>query len=454
MGVTSNDTDLSCWGLSKDTLLKILENIKNEIYVIDKNFDIMFVSKTSIENYGLHPDEMIGKNHNDFVGKYWFPSVNSLVAKEKRRACIEQFSVTGKKFISTAVPVLDDQHDLKMIVSVVQEEPQYFDLTIDPEQTHALSSRANILTHSPEMLALLEKCNKASKCDAPILIQGPSGTGKSMLAKYIHQNSPRCNGPFLTINCASIPENLLESELFGYESHAFTGASAKGKKGLIELADNGTLFLDEVGELAISSQAKLLHAIENNQFIPVGGYKARQVNVRIISATNRDLQQLVEEKKFREDLFWRLNIIDFMLPPLASRKEDIHLLATYFLNIYNEKYGQNKAFSPEVTQIFLNYSWPGNIRQLKNVIERAFIISQKPEIVVSDLPSTLVVKSNIPLCQEVSDLKSQLEAYEKAYVLEMYAKYKSSRKMAEVMKISHSKANYLINKYCRSAEDH
>lgn len=453
MSIISNGTDPYYWGLTRDTLLKILENIKNEIYVIDKNFNIMFISKTSIENYGLRPDEMIGHNHYDFVGKYWFPSVNDLVAKEKRRACIEQVTITGKKIISTSVPVFNEHHDLKMIVSVVQEEPQFFDLTIDPQKSDEFSSRINILTRSPEMLALMEMCNRAAKCDAPVLIQGASGTGKSILAKYIHQNSPRCHGPFLSINCASIPENLLESELFGYESHAFTGASAKGKRGLIELADNGTLFLDEVGELAISSQAKLLHAIENNQFIPVGGCKTKHVNVRIISATNQNLKQFVEEKKFREDLFWRLNIIDFLLPPLASRKEDIILLATYFLNIYNEKYGQNKAFSPEVTQIFSNYSWPGNIRQLKNVIERVFIISQSSEIVASDLPSTLVVKGNTPQLHEVSDLNSQLEAHEKTYVLKMYTKYKSSRKMAEVMKVSHSKANYLINKYCRSAED-
>ncbi len=449
----SNGSDLPCRGLSRDTLLKILDNINHEIYVLDKNFIILYISKSSLENYGLYPHEMIGQNHNSFVGKYWYPSVNSLVAKEKRTACIAQVSVTGKKFISTAVPVFDEHRDLKMIVSIVQEEAQSLDLTIDLQNSVALSSRINILTRSPKMHMLMETCDKAAKADVPVLIQGASGTGKSMLAKYIHQNSPRCNGPFLSINCASIPENLLESELFGYECNAFTGASTKGKTGLIELANNGTLFLDEVGELAISSQAKLLNAIENKQFIPVGGLKARHVNVRIISATNRNLQNLVEEKKFREDLFWRLNIIDLEIPSLASRKEDIVVWANYFLHVYNEKYTQNKTISTEVIQVFRNYAWPGNIRQLKNVIERAFIISQKSEIVVSDLPSLLITEWNHSSLQKAADLKSQLEEYERVYVSKMYAKYKSSRKMAEVMNISYTKANHLVNKYCRSAQN-
>lgn len=450
-GNNANDVIAPYYGLSREVLLKILDNISNEVYVLDKNLDILYVSKSSFENYGLHPDQMIGHNHNDFSGKYWIPSVIPLVVTEKRRGSVEIFTITGKNFINMTVPVFDEQGDLKMIVAILQKESEIFDSAIDQE-THELSSRINIMSRSREMELLMKKCNKAAKTDAPVLIQGESGTGKSILAKYIHQNSLRYNGPFLSINCASIPENLLESELFGYEAYAFTGASAKGKPGLIELADNGTLFLDEVGELTISSQAKLLNVIENNQFIPVGSCTTKKVNVRIISATNKNLLELVEKKNFREDLFWRLNIIDMELPPLASRKEDIVLWATYFLNLYNTKYGQQKTFSPEVIQVFLNYQWPGNIRQLKNEIERAFIMSQRQEILVSDLNSALIPEE-MSQFQQASDLKSRFEEYERVYISKMYAKYKNSRNMGDALKVCHSTANCLINKYCRSADD-
>jgi transcriptional regulator with PAS, ATPase and Fis domain len=179
---SASNADVSCWGLTRDMLLKILDNITNEIYVLDKNFDILYVSKNSLENYGLCPDEMIGQNHYNFAGKYWFPSVIPLVTKEKRHACIEQVSITGKKFISTAVPVFEEHGDQEMIIAVLQEEPPFLDLTTSLRKSDELASRINILTRSPEMLALMETCDKVAKCDAPVLIQGASGTGISVLA--------------------------------------------------------------------------------------------------------------------------------------------------------------------------------------------------------------------------------------------------------------------------------
>ncbi len=300
------------------------------------------------------------------------------------------------------------------------------------------------------MKNILNLSKKIAVSDIPVLIQGESGTGKSILAKYIHEHSLRRSEPFLSINCAAIPENLLESELFGYAPYAFTDANPKGKKGLLSLANNGTLFLDEIGELALPLQAKLLNVIENCQFIPIGGKKTETVNIRIISATNKNLEQLIKEKNFREDLFWRLNIIDLKTPSLTERREDILPLSNFYLNIFNEKYQANKTFSKEVLEFFSNYSWPGNIRQLKNIIERTFIICKNSRILVSDLPKILTETSFIETTEKINthDFDKELEKYEEIYVKKMFLLHNSSRKMAKALNISQSKANILINKYC------
>lgn len=440
------------YNLDEKTLKKILDNIHYEIYITDKDLTILYISKNCYEHYGLTQEEMIGKNHNDFVGDYWYPSVLPLVLEEKRHMCISQITKTGKKLISTAIPILDENKDIKFTLSIVQEKVDNLYINLDNfsnqhDEPFLSRTACNLITRSDSMFQLLNLCKKIACSDIPVLIQGESGTGKTILAKYIHEHSSRKGQPFLSLNCAAIPENLLESELFGYAPYAFTDASSKGKPGLISLANNGTLFLDEIGELALPLQAKLLNVVENGYYIPIGGKKEESVNVRIISATNRKLESLIEQKKFREDLYWRLNIIELKIPSLIDRKEDIIPLSNYYLNIFNGRYKDNKTFSPEALETLKNYSWPGNIRQLKNVIERIFILLEKRIITNSDLPQFLFENHKNIEVEEKNDFYTQIESFEKKYIERAFSLHNSSRKLAKALGISQSKANHLINKY-------
>ena len=221
--------------------------------------------------------------------------------------------------------------------------------------------------------------------DVPVIIQGESGTGKELIAKLIHTNSPRNEGPFIAVNSAAIPRELMESELFGYEKGAFTGA-IETRLGKFELANNGTLFLDEIGDMALDLQSKLLRAIQGQEFYRVGGKQPIQVDVRIIAATNQDIEKAVEEKKFREDLLYRLNVVTIKLPPLRSRKEDIPLLVEYFLQKFQEEMGiEPRTISPNATNALKSYSWPGNVRQLENILRRAVLLSPNPMLTPDDV---------------------------------------------------------------------
>ena len=221
--------------------------------------------------------------------------------------------------------------------------------------------------------------------DVPVIIQGESGTGKELVAKLIHTNSPRNEGPFIAVNSAAIPRELMESELFGYEKGAFTGA-IETRLGKFELANNGTLFLDEIGDMALDLQSKLLRAIQGQEFYRVGGKQPIQVDVRIIAATNQDIEKAVEEKKFREDLLYRLNVVTIKLPPLRSRKEDIPLLVEYFLQKFQEEMGiEPRTISPNATNALKSYSWPGNVRQLENILRRAVLLSPNPMLTPDDV---------------------------------------------------------------------
>jgi DNA-binding NtrC family response regulator len=245
----------------------------------------------------------------------------------------------------------------------------------------------NFIGKSQVMQEVFDKVIKIGKSKAStILIQGESGTGKELVARAIHESSNGGNRPFLEINCAALPESLLESELFGHEKGAFTDAKFR-KKGLFELAENGTIFLDEIGEMGITLQSRLLRVIENKTFRRVGGVKDLRVNTRIISATNRDIQQAIKDGHFRNDLYYRLQVIPIHLPPLRERKQDIPLIANHFITLFNKEFSKNiKKVSSEVAKLLSNYSWPGNVRELKNVIERAILLEAEDELLPEHLP--------------------------------------------------------------------
>ncbi|EDP74147.1 sigma-54 dependent transcriptional regulator [Hydrogenivirga sp. 128-5-R1-1] len=276
----------------------------------------------------------------------------------------------------------------------------------------------DIITENPIMKSIIEKARKIAPFDTNVLITGESGTGKEVLAKFIHKNSKRADKPFIAVNCGAIPADLLESELFGYKKGAFTGAISD-KKGIVQQAEGGTLFLDEIGELPLNLQVKLLRLIQNKEFIPVGDTNPKKVDIRIISATNRDLHELMKEGKFREDLFYRINTIHFQLPPLRERKEDIIPLAKFFIKKVSLKYGiPEKKFSKNVINQLLSYSWPGNIRELEGVIERTVLMEDKPIIdsVLLENNNVIISYTKEPLQNsEIKPFKQIKEEFEKKY---------------------------------------
>ncbi len=256
------------------------------------------------------------------------------------------------------------------------------------ERAHDQGLRDEIIGSSPPMVEVFKTIARVASTDTTVLIQGESGTGKELVARSIHRLGKRKDKPFLAVNCASVAETLLESELFGYVRGAFTGA-AGAKRGIFEAADRGTVFLDEIGDTSTAMQSKLLRVLESGQLIPVGGTSEMQVDVRLIAASHRDLRELSSEKKFREDLYYRLQVVTIQLPPLRERTADIALLFDHFLKKYSLRHGKTLAVAPEVTTLLQGYSWPGNVRQLENAVERAVALNSSGVFAVEDLPEEI-----------------------------------------------------------------
>ena len=313
----------------------------------------------------------------------------------------------------------------------------------------------NIIGQSPKMVVLYDLLEKVSPTKTNILIAGESGTGKELVAKAIHYNSPRKEKPFVTLNCGAIPESLIESELFGHMKGAFTDAIAT-RKGLFEVADEGTIFLDEISELPLLMQVKLLRVLQDKEFKRVGGTEDIRVDVRIISATNKDLEEAVKEKRFREDLFYRLNVIQIKLPPLRDRKEDVQILASHFLKKYTEELNKNiLKISPEALQILLDYGYPGNVRELQNIIERAVALESHQELTAHNLSSYLNEQSlmrkgpiDIDIPNEGVDLEKMVEDLERTLLLKALDKTKGiKKKAAELLHINFRSMRYRLEKY-------
>jgi two-component system response regulator PilR (NtrC family) len=313
----------------------------------------------------------------------------------------------------------------------------------------------NIIGQSPKMSALYDLLEKVAPTKTNILITGESGTGKELVAKGIHYNSPRKDKPFVTLNCGAIPEPLIESELFGHMKGAFTDAIAT-KKGLFEMADEGTIFLDEISELPLLMQVKLLRVLQDREFKRVGGTEDIRVDVRIISATNKDLEEAVREKRFREDLFYRLNVIQIKLPPLRERREDIPLLAMHFLRKYTEELNKNMTgISPETLRILLDYDYPGNVRELQNIIERAVALESAQELTPQNLstyldqqPSSKRGAIDLDIPSEGIDLEKVVEELERHLLMKALDKTKGiKKKAAELLHINFRSMRYRLEKY-------
>ncbi|NPA32502.1 MAG: sigma-54-dependent Fis family transcriptional regulator [Aquificae bacterium] len=278
-------------------------------------------------------------------------------------------------------------------------------------------------TNNEKFKKVLKTADAVANTDLPVLIRGETGVGKEVLARYIHASSPRKDKPFIVVDCTAIPENLFESELFGHEKGAFTGATGR-KLGLAEIANRGTLFFDEIGDMPLSLQAKLLRFVETKSFRRVGGLKDITVDVRIITATNKDLEKLVREGKFREDLYWRLNVVELEIPPLRERREDIPLLVDFFLKKYRKK------IKPETMKELISYDWEGNVRELKNVIERACLLSKTPYVD----EAICLKKKSVSCIEKMMERLPTLSELEKMYIAFLYEKLGGDvNKMAQVL---------------------
>ena len=313
----------------------------------------------------------------------------------------------------------------------------------------------NIIGQSSKMLALYDLLDKVGPTKTNILITGESGTGKELVAKAVHYSSPRKDRPFVTLNCGAIPEPLIESELFGHMKGAFTDAIAT-KKGLFEVADEGTLFLDEISELPLLMQVKLLRVLQDREFKRVGGTEDIRVDVRIIAATNKDLEEAVREKRFREDLFYRLNVIQIKLPPLRERREDVPLLAMHFLKKFSQELNKNISnISSEALQLLLDYDYPGNVRELQNIIERAVALEVNPELTAQNLRSYLddhlqLKKGGLDLDipNEGINLEKLVEEIERTLLLKALNRtHGIKKKAAELLGINFRSMRYRLDKY-------
>lgn len=439
----------------------------DEIFVIDGKGITKRINKVGETYYGVSVESLLGKSVVDLEKEGYFnPSVSRLVFQEKKRLTITQKTKSGKHLIVTGNPIFDDDGNIIRVVVNSRDVSELLNLKKQLEDTEQLveSYRQQLLklsqekvmstqliAQSPQMKRVLEMVDKVALVDSTVLIMGESGVGKGVISSHLHKLSKRSNGPFITINCGAIPEHLLESELFGYERGAFTGARKEGKKGLLEIASGGTVFLDEVAELPLNLQVKLLQVIQEKRLMRVGGSKCIDVDIRFVAATNRDIQRMVAEGLFREDLYYRLNVIPIIIPPLRYRQEDIPVLIEYFLDKLNLKYEKSKKFSPDAIDILKNYNWPGNVRELENLVERLLVTKEGNEISVSHLPEYIFEgKSRFPnriYVLDVCPLKEAMEEVEKQLVSMAYTRLQNTYKVAEALDINQSTVVRKIQKY-------
>lgn len=439
-----------------DEFRQLIDDVYDEICIWDASWHLIYANKVFYRHYNIKPEELIGKTVEELSlkRKLWYPTCVPETFTEKKPFIQRQRTITGIDITTISVPVFDDNDNVRYIVQSVREGEKELnkELTpIKPQSDEDEVHERRVIYKSREMGKTLEYAETIAKTDAPILILGETGTGKSYIAKYIHEHSSRRDKPFVVVNMASLSPSVIESELFGYKRGAFTGADSKGKKGLFEAANGGTLFLDEMGDFPYELQSKLLNVIQEEEFIPVGGTETVKLNVRLICATNCDLVKMIEAGKFRRDLYHRINMLEITIPPLRRRKDDITVLTDYFLSMFNRKYGKHVVLSESVRDIFMKYSWTGNVRELSNVVERGVITSEHDIMDNSCLPDSFFSMDNIKTTGECvferMSYDDVMEEYEGKIIRKAYEMYPSSRRMAEALKISQSTANRLIRKY-------
>ncbi|MGA4499220.1 sigma-54 interaction domain-containing protein [Bacillus bombysepticus] len=442
-------------------LKDVFEYAFDEIFVTDEQGIVVRVNSTCERHYQLAAEELVGKHVKELQKDgIFYPSATLEVIERKRPIELVQTTKSGEYLHVRTRPVFDDEGNLRRVISYSRDLTELYQLRQKVEEmdnqlkTYKKELRETyehegLIFKSLAMQKIVDTIKKVSVVDSTVLVLGETGVGKSRLVRHLHEVSHRKNESFYEINCAALPTNLIESELFGYSGGSFTGANREGKKGLLESAHKGTLFLDEIGEMPLEIQAKLLQVLQEKTFRPIGGRELKKVDVRIVAATNRDLSMMVKQGTFRKDLYYRLNVIPIAIPPLRERTEDILPLIYHYLQHFNKKYGRDVKLAPSTLQMFVGYPWEGNNREIENVIER-IVITVDDVVTVEDLPLSM---QEVAVEQSGQSLYKMLEEVERNIILKAYKTYGSSYKVAEFLQISQSAATRKIKKFIEEEEN-
>jgi len=442
---------------------EIVDSLYDGIILTDETGKALYLNKAYTRITGISPEEVLGKYISDIArqGLLKNPVAPEVLRVKKQVNSMGEAPKTGNKVLITGNPIFDEQGNVKKVVVIDREITDLLEMRADLEASlekmkavekdlskdrqeiqhlRRLQLNKHLIGHSPEIQQITKMIRQVANLDATVLIIGETGSGKEVVANEIYSSSNRNNNPFIKVNCAAIPSNLLETELFGYDKGAFTGASSSGKLGMFELADGGTILLDEIGEMPIDLQSKLLRVIQHKEVTRIGGRKPITLDVRLLAATNRDLKDLVKEGKFREDLYYRLNVFPINIPPLRAKPDDVEELARHFLDIYNAKYSRYAAIEHQSMELLKRYSWPGNVRELQNVIERLVIISDQDTLISVEQVANLlnVDPYYIDLRQKELSLKEIMANMEKRTIQKALALCGSTRKAAQLLKIDQS----------------
>lgn len=437
-------------GLRQKELAAIFDSSYDGLYITDGQGKTLRLNQAFERITGVTAAECLGKNMAELVEKGFFSRSGTLLALEQKQSVTVPLQAkTGKMALVTSTPIFDDNQEIILVVTNVRDLTELNQLKLKVDDLETLSkayhveiqqllreSSTKYVFNSPPMRDLMSTILHVASVESTVLIQGESGSGKEVVADLLHYHSDRREMPFIKINCAAIPHNLLESELFGYEPGAFSGADRRGKLGIFELANHGTLFLDEISELPLELQVKLLRVLQDKMVMRIGGTQPIQVDFRIITGSNVNLMEMVQKKQFRADLYYRCNVVPIFVPPLRERIDDIPVLCAHFLDMFNQKYKLNKRLAPEVMQSFIRYEWPGNVRELRNLIERLVVTTMHDLITLSDLDDWAQIDSPMNGNDEVISLKKAVDATERRLLLAAFQKCNTTYEAAELLGIS------------------
>lgn len=439
----------------------IIEASSDGLWISNHEGKLIRINRASEILNDVKPEEVVGRNMADIVKSGLIDRSATLEALESKRqvSILQYISRTKKYLLATGTPAFDEDGNIILVVVTERDMTQLNALKDQLEQSRMLTEKIRnelselsimelkkqeIVAKSKEMRQVLITALKLAHLEVSnILILGESGTGKGLLAKFIHKNSSRENSPFIQINCAALPESLLEAELFGYERGAFTGAREQGKVGLFELAQGGTLFLDEIGDLPLAVQAKLLKYLDDHEIMRLGGTKPIKIDCVVIAATNRDLEMLTKNREFREDLLYRLDAFTIRIPPLRKRPEDIFKMINYFLRKYNQNYKQKKRISSEALDALQFYSFPGNVRELKNILKKAVVMSEQEvldDFILKNLEREEAQYKRFGRGRYLGlGLSEEVLAFEREILKSAMERCKTTREIANYLRISQSK---------------